>query len=104
MSSNTPTLMQSEEKEAPWNQEEKEITVEATVSITMSKTVKLTISKGDEDDDRKLMSDFDTQYYSPEQMKAFLEEYKKRKNIKNIQAKINDLSDWVVDEKCITLE
>lgn len=104
MSLNAPTLMQSEEREAPWNQDEKEITVEATVSITISKTVKLCVNKGEEEDDRKLMTAFDTQKYSPEQMVTFLEEYKHRKTINNLQTKINDLSDWVIDEKCITLE
>ena len=58
----------------------------------------------DENDDNKLLTAFDSQKYSPEQIRAILEEYKHRKSINNFQTKLNDLSGWVVDDKCINLE
>lgn len=47
--SNTPTLMQSEERSLnELNSEPKKIKVDVTVSITMSKTTTIEISEGDE--------------------------------------------------------
>lgn len=54
--SNTPTLMQSEERSLnELNSEPKKIKVDVTVSITMSKTTTIEISEGDENDDNKLL-------------------------------------------------
>ena len=92
--------MQSEERSLnELNSEPKKIK-----SITMSKTTTIEISEGDENDDNKLLTAFDSQKYSPEQIRAILEEYKHRKSINNFQTKLNDLSGWVVDDKCINLE
>ena len=103
--SNTPTLMQSEERRLnELNSELKKIQVEVTVSITMSKTTTIEINEGEENDDNKLLTAFDSQKYSPEQIRAILEEYKHRKSINNFQTKLNDLSGWVVDDKCVNLE
>ena len=105
MSSNTPTLTQIEEETLNnSNAEPKEIKATITVSITMSKTMTVTINEGDENDDIKLLHAFDMQKYSPEQAKSFLEEYKHRKTINNIQTKINDLSGWTIDDKCAVLD
>lgn len=102
---NTPTLMQSEERRLKeLNSEPKRIKVDVTVSITMSKTTAVEINEGEENDDNKLLTAFDSQKYSPEQIRAVLEEYKHRKSINNFQAKLNDLSGWTVDDKCVNLE
>ena len=56
--SNTPILMQSEERRLnELNSEPKKIKVDITVSITMSKTTTIEISEGDENDDKKLLED-----------------------------------------------
>ena len=103
--SNTPTLMQSEEKRLnELNSEPKKIKVDVTVSITMSKSTTIEINEGDENDENKLITAFDSQKYSPEQIRAILEEYKHSKSINNMQTKLNDLSDWIIDDKCINLE
>ena len=103
--SNTPTLMQSEEKRLnELNSEPKKIKVDVTVSITMSKSTTIEINEGDENDENKLITAFDSQKYSPEQIRAILEEYKHRKSINNFQTKLNDLSDWIIDDKYINLE
>lgn len=103
--SNTPILMHSEEKRLnELNSEPKKIKVDVTVSITMSKSTTIEINEGDENDENKLITAFDSQKYSPEQIRAILEEYKHRKSINNFQTKLNDLSDWVIDDKCINLE
>ena len=103
--SNIPTLMQSEEKRLnELNSELKKIKVDVTVSITMSKSTTIEINEGDENDENKLITAFDSQKYSPEQIRAILEEYKHRKSINNFQTKLNDLSDWIIDDKCINLE
>ena len=103
--SNTPKLMQSEEKRLnELNSEPKKIKIDVTVSITMSKSTTIEINEGDENDENKLITAFDSQKYSPEQIRAILEEYKHRKSINNLQTKLNDLSDWVIDDKCINLE
>lgn len=104
MSSNTPTLTQSEENRAPWNDKENKVKVDVTVSITMSKHLTIEVDVTDIDDDNKLMTAFDSQKYSPEQISAILNEYSHRKVINNIQTKLKDLSGWNVDEKCIVKE
>lgn len=77
--------------------------VEVKVEITLSKTVKINIYEGDEIDKNKLMTAFDSQRYSPEQLGSFLDEYLHRRSIGNIQNKRRDLSGWQVINKDINL-
>lgn len=79
------------------------IKVNVTVDIVMTKTMCVIVDEGDEKDNTKLLHAFDTQKYSPEQANAFLNEFKHRKTINNIQNKINDLSGWFVKDKSIKL-
>ena len=54
---NTPTLMQSEEKIAPWNRKSKMITV--NISQCLSTTVDIEVPKDFEDyDNKELLEDF----------------------------------------------
>ena len=54
---NTPTLMQSEEKIAPWNRKSKMITV--NISQCLSTTVDIEVPEDFEDyDNKKLLEDF----------------------------------------------
>lgn len=57
---NTPTLMQSEELNAPWN-EEPPREVEAVVSITLSKPVTLLMSNKEEYTQQELIDAAKTQ-------------------------------------------
>lgn len=102
---NTPILTQTQERELNRITSEPETNkVDVTVSITMSKSFTINADEMDANDDRKLMTAFDTQHYSIEQIQSILEEYNKKKSIDNVQMKIKDLSGWNVDEKCIVLE
>ena len=54
---NTPTLMQSEEKEAPWNQKSKKLTI--NISQCLSTTVDIEVPEDFEDyDNNELLEDF----------------------------------------------
>ena len=54
---NTPTLMQSEEKEAPWNQKFKKLTI--NISQCLSTTVDIEVPEDFEDyDNNELLEDF----------------------------------------------
>lgn len=54
---NTPTLMQSEEKRAPWNQKTKKISV--NISQCLSATVDIEVPEDFEDyDNKELLEDF----------------------------------------------
>lgn len=102
---NTPILTQTQERELNRITLKPETNkVDVTVSITMSKSFTINADEMDVNDDRKLMTAFDTQHYSIEQIQSILEEYNKKKSIDNVQMKIKDLSGWNVDEKCIVLE
>jgi len=54
---NTPTLMQSEEKEAPWNQKFKKLTI--NISQCLSTTVDIEVPEDFDDyDNKELLEDF----------------------------------------------
>ena len=54
---NTPTLMQSEEKAAPWNQKSKKLTI--NISQCLSTTVDIEVPEDFEDyDNNELLEDF----------------------------------------------
>ena len=54
---NTPTLMQSEEKVAPWNQKSKKLTI--NISQCLSTTVDIEVPEDFEDyDNNELLEDF----------------------------------------------
>ena len=54
---NTPTLMQSEEKRAPWNQKSKKLTI--NISQCLSTTVDIEVPEDFEDyDNNELLEDF----------------------------------------------
>ena len=54
---NTPILMQSEEKEAPWNQKSKKLTI--NISQCLSTTVDIEVPEDFEDyDNNELLEDF----------------------------------------------
>lgn len=54
---NTPTLMESEEKRAPWNQKSKKLTV--NISQCLSTTVDIEVPEDFEDyDNKELLEDF----------------------------------------------
>ena len=57
MTTNTPTLMQSEEKEAPWNQKFKKLTI--NISQCLSTTVDIEVPEDFNDyDNKELLEDF----------------------------------------------
>ena len=57
MTANTPTLMQSEEKEAPWNQKFKKLTI--NISQCLSTTVDIEVPEDFDDyDNKELLEDF----------------------------------------------
>lgn len=64
LSTNTPTLMDSEERNAPWNQPEPQ-ELEVTVSITLSKTVKIKVDMEFTDTDFDLESEVREQVILP---------------------------------------
>lgn len=54
---NTPTLMESEEKRAPWNQKSKKLTI--NISQCLSTTVDIEVPEDFEDyDNKELLEDF----------------------------------------------
>ena len=54
---NTPTLMESEEKRAPWNQKSKKLTI--NISQCLSTTVDIEVPEDFEDyDNNELLEDF----------------------------------------------
>lgn len=79
MDDNTPTLMQSEEARAPWNEKTKK--VEVTISQTLSCTTEIEIPV-----------DFE---YEPE----VLENYVREQIL--LPSDLKDLEGWYVDDFCV---
>lgn len=79
MESNTPTLMQSEEARAPWNEKTKEI--EVNISQTLSCTTKIIVPEDLE--------------YEPE----LLENYVREQIL--LPSDLKDLEGWYVDDFCV---
>ena len=82
---NTPTLMQSEEKEAPWNQETESLNV--SICQVLSTDVTIQVPKGFDVDNKETLEDI------------------VRKQIILPSEVINEHSSefWCVDEFCIML-
>lgn len=79
MTTNTPTLMQSEEEVAPWNQKVK--CIEVTISQTLSCNTTIEVSSD----------------YNP----SMLEECVKEQIL--LPSDLKDLRDWNVDDFCVTI-
>lgn len=89
--SNTPTLMQSEERDAPWNQSDKEITIDVMVSVSLSKSMplKVTIPSNIQGDD---INEYIKDYVNLEEERDILKETSQF------------TSDWMVDELVVQQE
>ena len=82
---NTPTLMQSEEKEAPWNEKIKTISVD--ISVSLSNTVEIEVPEDfDESDNKTLERIVMEQVYLPQDVIA-----------------TGQLRGWIIDEFCVAL-
>lgn len=118
---NTPTLMQSERMNAPWNDEgNKPLDVEVTVSLTISKTLKVPVDDYikcpmEKDDDGVLQQDIDfseCDFYNAVKSNKVLPvnlaksikkyfDYLNKKGIKTPESYnqiLNDCSGWEVDD------
>ena len=83
---NTPTLMQSEEKIAPWNRKSKMITV--NISQCLSTTVDIEVPEDFEDYDNK----------------ELLEDFVREQIILPSELTLKHSQDcWYVDDFCVTL-
>lgn len=91
MTSNTPTLMQSEEERAPWN-EVKE-TIPVIVSITLSKRMHINVRRNEFGEPMNLETEAENQHWLP---KEILETVARRDDFN--KALKEDCKDWFVDE------
>lgn len=121
MNENTPTLTQSQEQSAPWNDEEKEpVNMEVTVSMSISKTLKVPVSdykvlSYEKDEYGERVANIDTSNCNlveavknniglPDELAEYLRHWFSALKTKGVNIPkewyviLDDCSDWTVDD------